>query len=277
VSPLRLDRKRVVTIHDLLYRQTPSLSWSRKLFYSVMIPWSATACDGVLAVSHSTFDDLKRMLKVPEEKLFLVPEGPGQEFAAASDWVMTKAKYGLPDEFFLAVGTAQHKRVDISLEAVRLLRQRSVHAHLVVAGEDMESTQRMNGNGDLTWLGYVPDTELASLYRNATAVICSSEMEGFGLPILEAMSLGTPVISTDRGSLSEVVGKGGVLVECGDADSLASAMLSLQHPQTRGEMIERGLAQASRFSWDHCAMGTVEAYRRILGCSPHAIQDGIQI
>lgn len=266
VSPLRLGGCRsAVTIHDLLYRHAPSLSLSRRWFYSFMIPRSTKACDAVLAVSQSTYNDLRAALNVPEEKLFLVPEGPGQDFADGSDWESTKIKYSLPDKYFLTVGTARHKRVDISLQAVQMLRQKDVAAHLVVAGEDMESTQKFNGHPELTWLGYVPDNELADLYRNATAVICSSEMEGFGLPVLEAMALGTPVISTDRGALSEVVGNGGMLVECGDAVSLASAMLKLQKPNTREEMVERGREQASSFSWDACARATIAAYQSVLG------------
>ena len=270
VSPLALPCKKAVTVHDLLYKHIPSLSFNRRFFYSLMIPGSTKTCDGVLAVSLSTYTDLQTLLKVPPEKLFLVPEGPGQEFSASSDWQTLRHKYSLPEEYFLAVGTAQHKRLDISLAAVRSLLVRGIRTHLVVAGEDMESTQRISGNGELSWLGYVPQQELAALYKHATAVICSSEMEGFGLPILEAMSLGTPVISTDRGSLAEVVGDGGVIVKCGDADALASAMIELRQPRFRRQVIDRGLEHAAMFSWDLCARRTLAAYRAILQAPSHS-------
>jgi glycosyltransferase involved in cell wall biosynthesis len=106
---------------------------------------------------------------------------------------------------------------------------------------------------------------LASLYKNATALVCSSELEGFGLPVLEAMSVGTPVIATDRGSLPEVVGKGGVLVECGDADALAATMGKLiRETKWRDDLSRNGIAHAQTFSWELCAAATVKGYEEIL-------------
>lgn len=264
VCPLWLGSKQVVTIHDLLYLHVTGLSLSRRMFYSLMIPASARSCNAIIAVSRSTRDDLRSRLGISEDKLFHVSEGPGQNFIPGSNWGQVKERYKLPEQFFLSIGTGEHKRLDVSLSAVRNLRKQNVPAHLVVAGEDMESTRRMDEDDGLTWLGYIPKTDLAALYQRATAVICASEMEGFGLPILEAMSLGTPVISTDRGSLPEVGGKGSLYFNCGDSEALASAMLQVQSPEFRRGLVERGAGHVAGFSWKLCALRTVEVYRSVL-------------
>jgi glycosyltransferase involved in cell wall biosynthesis len=266
VSPLLPATAKMVTIHDLLWKHSPEhMPTMRRLLYSWMSPISARFCDGVFTVSDHSFEDLRETLQIPAEKLFITVEGPGQEFTASADWNSVKRKHNIPDQYFLSVGTEKHKRIDVTLDAIKMLRGRQMPIHLVVAGERSESSKAFSTNGELRWLGFVPADELAVLYKNATALVCSSEMEGFGLPVLEALSAGTPVIATERGSLPQVVGAGGVLVECGNASLLASTMNKLIHePKLRAELADRGLAHAESFSWKVCATATVRAYEEIL-------------
>jgi glycosyltransferase involved in cell wall biosynthesis len=266
VSPLISSSAKMVTIHDLLWKHEPErLAIMRRLLYKFASPLSARVCDGVFTVSNYSRQDISQVLGIPASKLFVTTEGPGQDFPQPADWHQVKTKYKLPDQYFLSVGTETHKRIDVSLEAIRLLREKKVPAHLVVAGERSDSSKTFNSNGELRWLGYVPAPELIALYKNATALVCSSEMEGFGLPVLEAMSVGTPVIATDRGSLPQVVGDGGVLVQCGDAAALASTMDKLiREPHWRADLAQRGLAHAETFSWKLCAAATVRGYEDVL-------------
>jgi glycosyltransferase involved in cell wall biosynthesis len=266
VSPLMTPNAKMVTIHDLLWKHSPEhMPTLQRLLYSYMSPLSARVCDGVFTVSTHSLQDLGETLGIPKQKLFVTIEGPGQEFTTSADWNEVKKKYNIPDQYFLSVGTDKHKRLDVTLEAIKLLRGRQMPVHLVVAGERSESSKSFNTNGELRWLGFVPAEELATLYKNATALVCSSEMEGFGLPVLEAMSSGTPVIATERGSLPEVVGAGGVLVECGDVSALATTMDQLIHePHLRADLAQRALAHVESFSWKLCAAATVKGYEEIL-------------
>jgi glycosyltransferase involved in cell wall biosynthesis len=266
VSPLITRCAKAVTIHDLLWKREPErLATMRRLLYRFLSPLSAQICNGVFTVSEHSRQDITQMLGIPQSKVFVTTEGPGQEFPDSADWSQVKEKYKIPDQYFLSVGTDAHKRVDVSLEAIKLVRGRNLPAHLVVAGERSGASRSFNSNGEMRWLGFVPAPELVSLYKNATALVCSSELEGFGLPVLEAMSVGTPVIATDRGSLPQVVGEGGVLVECGDANALASTMDRLiREPQWRANLARRGLEHAESFSWKVCAAATVRGYEEIL-------------
>jgi glycosyltransferase involved in cell wall biosynthesis len=266
VSPVLPSTAKMVTIHDLLWKHSPEhMPTLQRLLYSFMSPISARVCDGVFTVSDHSFEDLREKLRIPAEKLFITVEGPGQEFTASADWDRVKMKHNIPDQYFLSVGTDKHKRLDVTLDAIKLLRGRQLPVNLVVAGERSESSKGFSTNGELRWLGYVPADELAVLYKNATALVCSSEMEGFGLPVLEALSVGTPVIATERGSLPQVVGAGGVLVECGNASLLANTMDKLLHePQLRAELSDRGLTHVESFSWNVCATATVRGYGEIL-------------
>src|SRR5439155_22879733 len=129
------------------------------------------------------------------------------------------------------------------------------NAHLLVAGlgNNLE-VHRDAEDGSVRFLGYVSAEELATLYEHAVALVCSSELEGFGLPMLEAMTVGTPVIAADRGALGEVVGVGGLLVEFANSTALAEMMWTmLENPILRDHLRERGHGQAQAFSWENCA------------------------
>ena len=160
IAPLFARCATVVTVHDLLYKRVPELVPLRwKAFFSVMMPLSLAHCDMVLAVSQATADDLRAFLAVPEAKLQLTWEGPGQDFVAQAEWEYIKRKYKLPDRFFLTVGAAPHKRVDLCEAAVKELNGQGYDAVLVVAGIGRTSESRTYRRDGLTIrLGHVPPT-----------------------------------------------------------------------------------------------------------------------
>ena len=118
----------------------------------------------------------------------------------------------------------------------------------------------------IQWVGYVPDSQLRELYRRAKALIYPSLYEGFGLPVVEAMSLGCPVITSRRSSLPEVGGGAAIYVDAEDVKDIAQAIRNLlSHPSLRPNLQERGRAQAAKFSWRRCADETVAVYEQVLG------------
>jgi glycosyltransferase involved in cell wall biosynthesis len=265
VSPLLPRCAKAVTVHDLIYKVSPeSISLARKWFWSVMIPLSAKVCDAVIVGSDTVRQDVMNILKLEPHRACLTPFGPGQSWPEAAPWESTQLKYSVPEKYFLAVGAMEHKRLDLVREAARRLHERrGVRVPVLVAGNGSE--QHRNGDDLLQPLGFVPAEELCTLYSKAIALVCSSELEGFGLPVLEAMGAGTPVIAVQRGALNEVVGGAGVMVEHGDSGALAEAMWSMiGRDDFREHLRQRGRERAEAFSWDDCAKATFQVYETVL-------------
>lgn len=263
VSPLFPRCAKVVTVHDMIYKLAPeNISLARKWFWSLMIPLSVKACDAVITVSETVRQDILRILQPDPKKICVTPLGPGQSWPEAAPWESTREKYAVPDQFFLAVGALAHKRIDLVRDAARSLHQRrGVRIPVLVAGNGSEK----HADDFLQPLGFVPAEELYTLYSKALALVCSSELEGFGLPVLEAMGAGTPVIAVQRGSLGEVVSTAGVMVEHGDSGALADAMWNVVgRDDLREELRQRGRARVEDFSWTGCALATLDVYQTVL-------------
>jgi glycosyltransferase involved in cell wall biosynthesis len=266
VSPLFAGCAQVVTVHDLLVTASPqSIPPAKRIFWKMMIPLSVRRCEAVLTVSETTRSDLLKFVKVAPEKIRVTREGPGQELPPPTPWEEMKTRFGLPDLFFLSVGTDRHKRLDVSTEALAILHSEKLSsAPLVVVGPPRPK-QIIRSEQVLKRLGFLSPADLASLYRQAIALVCSSEMEGFGLPLLEAMKSGTPVIAADRGAIAEIVGSAGMLVPFEEPHSLANAMSAMGNDSSmRSELSSKGLMRARQFSWQKCAMETLEVYKSVL-------------
>jgi glycosyltransferase involved in cell wall biosynthesis len=267
VGPLLAGCAQVVTVHDLLVALSPqSIPATKRIFWKIMIPLSVRRCEAVVTVSESTRNDLLKFVNVAPEKITVIREGPGQELPSPTPWLQLKSKFDLPDKFFLSVGTDPHKRLDISADAVAILQSEKLStAPLVVVGPP-RPMQLIRSVQILMRLGFVSPADLAGLYHHAIALVCSSEMEGFGLPLLEAMKHGTPVIAADRGAMAEIVGSAGMQVPFGRPHSLANAMSALENDSSlRSELSMRGILRVREFSWQKCAMETLEVYKAVLG------------
>jgi glycosyltransferase involved in cell wall biosynthesis len=265
VTPLSVPCLTAVTIHDLLYKVEPAtLPFARRHVLGRMVTASAQHCDLILTVSKTSEEHIIRYLGIAPEKIHVTPEGPGQSLDAESSWEEVRARYQVPEPYFLTVGTAAHKRLDRVIEATHLLHaKRKFPASLVTTGP---LGYVPPSNGVAKHFGYVPAAVLASLYKHALAVICFSDMEGFGLTVLEAMAMGTPVLASNAAALPEVLGNGGLLVEHGDSAALSEAMWKIAtDKQLQAEMRQRGFERVSHFSWDNCARETVRAYDKLLG------------
>ena len=264
VIPFRTGCPVAVTIHDLGYRVEPrAMPFARRLFLGRLVTESARQADLVIAVSHTTEADIVRHLGIPERNIHVTLEGPGQTLQGETPWEEVQQKYQVPESYFLTVGIAMHKRLDRILQAAEMLRsEHNFPASIVTTGPVGPIPPSTDS---VRHFGFVPPEDLASLYKHAIALICFSDLEGFGLTVLEAMGLGTPVVASNAAALPEVMGDGGIIVEHGDAVALAKAMWKIATDKgLQHEVRERGYNRVANFSWLACAAETARAYEIVL-------------
>jgi glycosyltransferase involved in cell wall biosynthesis len=276
LPPLRGSRS-VFTIHDLIFRFFPEYHLPLNRWYlSLMLPRFVKRADSIIAVSESTRRDALRLLQIPPEKITVIYEGVNPAFRPLKDAAQLAsvcAKYHLPSRFMLYLGTIEpRKNLVTLLEAYHALHQRGgATPALVVAGRKgwlyqpvFDRVRELGLEGRVYFTDYIHSADAPTLMNAAEVFVFPSLYEGFGLPPLEAMACGTPVICSNASSLPEVVGEGGILFQPRDVGGLVAAIESvLSDERLRAQLCARGLAQASRFSWERAARETLFVYRRV--------------
>ena len=279
VGPVIAPCPLVVTVHDLSFYLYPELFQPmNRLYLQVAARRSVRQARAVIADSMSTARDIARILDIAEGDITVIPAGVGQEMRPIADQARLaafRAAHGLPERFILFLGTLEpRKNVPLLLEAYAQLAGSSAIDHsLVIAGgkgwyyESIEATvDRLGLWGKVIFPGFVPEVELCLWYNAADLFVFPSLYEGFGLPPLEAMACGTPVIVSSASSLPEVVGDAGLVVPADDASALASAMGQVLNDEAyRRELARAGLRRAQSYSWRTTALRTCELYHRLLG------------
>ncbi len=280
VAPVVAPCPFVVTIYDLSFKRYPEAFRPFNRWYlSSFTAHSARRAGAVIAISESTRQDIIHFFKVPAERVHTIYCGVDRSFGPlpAGQVAAFKAKRQLPDTFILFLGTLEpRKNVDGLIRAYARWREQEPTAPpLVVAGGKgwyynriFELVRALKLEDRVYFPGYIPQDELSLWYNAATLFVYPSFFEGFGLPVLEAMACGTPVITSTSSSLPEVAGTDGAasLVDPGDDKILAQAMARLSgDPDLRATMAERGLARAAKFGWENTARETVAVYRKVLG------------
>jgi glycosyltransferase involved in cell wall biosynthesis len=215
----------------------------------------------ILAISEFTADEVTRLLGVRRERIRVTLLAADDFEAAAAATCETLTRFGIDGPFFLAVGAPDaRKNLQVLFAAMERLYAAGVHAPLVVCGPGKKLARLVHGR-DAPWLtlaGFVSDAELAALYARTTALVFPSKYEGFGLPVLEAMSARAPVICAHASSVPEVGGDAVLYFDPSDADALAGAMRRmLEEPLLRADLLSRMPAQVAKFSWRKCAEETL--------------------
>jgi glycosyltransferase involved in cell wall biosynthesis len=273
VLPLVLPPRRlppsVVTIHDLGYHYFPAAHpWRQRIYLDWGTRWSVAAATRVITVSHATAADLQRVTATNQAKICVVHEGVNALPKASAEAIAAvHARYGLVRPYALYVGTLQpRKNLMRLLIAYEQLNQRGeVSFDLVLAGAtgwfSQEIIAQAKGSqyaGRIHLTGYVADGDLPALMAGAITFTFPSLYEGFGLPILEAQSLGVPVMSAKGSSLPEVAGDAALYVDPTDVEAIAQAMLRLSQDEAlRQELIAAGHRNVQRFSWAKAAAETL--------------------
>jgi len=254
----------VVTVYDVIFLKHPEFyPWWWRGYWRRALERSVERARTVVCISETTARDLENEMPAARGKTVAVPCGVDARRFAAPGRAPVEGPY------YLWVGTVTaRKNLDGLLDALESLD--AAAPPLVVAGGvdphagDARRLEAAAAAGKVRFLRRVGDDELAALYAGATALVYPSLYEGFGLPVLEAMAAGCPVICSRAGALPEAAGDAGLLVEPGDAASLAEAMRRLaSDPALRRELSERGRARAAGFSWARTAERTLEVYERI--------------
>lgn len=277
ILPPLLPCPAVVTVHDLAWMRYPETYDAADLeMQTQVVPRSIRRARRVIAVSENTARDLAEMLGVPRDKITVVALGVSSEFSPEGG---RPPRYAFSGAERLAEGCVLHaaggfhprKNVARVLEAYARAKGRCEMPPLVVAGgqgsqslEDLKGrTVRLGIAEDVIFPGHLPEAVLAACLRAAVVAVYPSLYEGFGLPILEAMASGTPVITSDRSSMVEVAGEAALLVNPEDVEELASALVRILSDEAlRGDLRARGLARSREFSWQRTAQQTVAVYRR---------------
>ncbi len=272
--------KTVITVHDLAFLIYPHFLTKKAARYYGQIDRAVRRADHIIAVSKSTKEDIGRFLGVRDSKVTVIYEAANPVYKPMPKeeaWKKAHKLYpNLSRDFLLFVGTLEpRKNIPTLLEAYKILQDRYKlnEIKLVLAGspgwlfdEIFQKVQDLNLEKDVLFLGRVPTSALVALYNAALALVHPAHYEGFGLPTLEAMACGTPVVTTNVSSLPEVVGDAAILVSPDDAEEMAVAMWRVISDEgLRDTLSKKGLNRAKAFSWEKAAKETLEVYRKVAG------------
>jgi len=268
-------QKYIITVHDLIQILFPKeVKPLVHLIQKTMLPRTLKTADMVIVVSHSTKYDLIKYLKIPENKIKVIYHGVNKNYKPLSDNEIKniRRKYNLKYPFILYVGgIGGQKNIPTLIKAFYKIKKLGVPYKLVLTGkkrwkyrEIFKLVDKLNLQKDVIFTGYVPEGDLPALYNAADLFVYPSLYEGFGLPPLEAMACGTPVITSNTSSLPEVVGDAGIMVDPYDVDGLAKAMYEvLTNDGLREELRKRGLKRAKLFNWKKCAEEHLRVYEEV--------------
>jgi glycosyltransferase involved in cell wall biosynthesis len=270
---------KIVTIHDLTPLILPETHGTR---FRLWWRWKFTLklvknrIDHVIAVSESTKNDCINYLDIPKEKITVIHNAVDDIFKPLIDKQKIenhlKKEYNIDHPFILFVGTLEgRKNVPQLINAFYEVKKMGLNHKLILVGMKgwksepiFEAIEKLGLKDEIIFPGYIPTSDLVKLYNVADVFVYPSLYEGFGLPPLEAMSCGCPVITSNTSSLPEVVGDAGILVDPHDTDGLAKAIYEvLSDNELRNQLVENSLERAKMFSWEKVAQETWKVYENM--------------
>lgn len=277
LPPLSGKLKTVVTIHDLAFlEQSEYAAPSLSAYLKRVVPQAVAQADVVAAISEETRRALIQHFQTPASKITIVPNGVSSYFQRITDPLIlgaTRNKFHLQDPFVLSVGTLEPRKNHLGLIKAfhKARQQKKGPAMLAIAGgkgwlyeETKQVIADLKLEKQVLFLGRVTDLELVTLYSMASIFAFPSFSEGFGIPPLEAMACGTPVISSNTSSLPEVVGDAALLVDPHNIDQLADALIRLSEDEPlREELRQKGYKRAQQFTWEESARKMLAVYTKL--------------
>ena len=276
-APIFYPGKLIVTCHDLISVFFPeNLPLASRLFYSRWMPFSYRKAMLIIADSEHTKRDLMSLLQIPEAKIRVIHLAVSKDFRPIKNRVklaQVQKKYQTGSKYLLHVGTIEpRKHLEFLVKAYALAFREGIEENLVITGKRgwyydglLRLVEDFNLGKKVKFTGYVEEGDLSALYAGAKAFVFPSLYEGFGLPPLEAMACGTPVISSSTSSLPEVIGQAGILLPPKDERLWAKNILKVIKDKSLARTFrELGLRQAKKFTWATTARKTVEVYQEAM-------------
>lgn len=275
--PPSLRSRSVVTVHDLCYEHFPQFFRpSVRALMKTLVPWSCRRADHVITVSESSKRDLVELYGIQPSRITVTYPGAGSQFRPMDrDEARTiiRTTYGVGDDFIVYVGNLEpRKNLRRLLDAFFLLKEQNKITHkLLIVGQAswlakdiIAAAGRGNLSKEVVFTGYVPAEDLPRFYSAATAMVYPSLFEGFGLPVVEAMACGTPVITSFGSSLEEIAGDAALLVDPYSTSAIASAIEKVANdPHLQRSLREAGLKRSGMFSFRRMAEQTCQVYHRL--------------
>ncbi len=267
----------ILTVHDLSFMQHPDGALPKlRQWLNKVVPDSVRRAQHILADSQSTKEDLAALLNVTPNKISIVGAGVESRFKPitdASSLNRVRQRYNLPERFILGLGTLEpRKNYEGLIEAFNLLQANHPELHLVIAGGKgwlydsiFEAAKKSPAAQRIHLIGFVADEDLPALYSLAQVFAYPSHYEGFGIPVLEAMACGAPVVAANNSSLPEIAGKAAVLLPATDIPALSNAIGQFaSYSSLREEYSELGIEQAKKFTWEAAAGKLLTVYRNLV-------------
>lgn len=275
--PIFGNFKKVVTIHDLIPIKFPkNLGFASRMFFTKFMPFTYRYADKIIAISESTKKDLVEILGIDEKKIRVIYEAASENFQVIDDMdkiVEIKKKYKITGPYILNVGTLEpRKNLELLVRVfASVIKDDSLEHRLVLVGKKgwgyeklFKLIKDLNIEDRVIWTDYVEDDDLPYIYNGASLFAFPSLYEGFGLPILEAMKCGVPVISSNTSSMPEIVSDAGILIDPKDEKKWVKEIGEvLNNDVVQVKLREKGLEQAKKFSWEKCARETLEVYEKL--------------
>lgn len=283
LPPTRPQTRTILTVHDLSFVRTPEAASPKlRAYLNRVVPRSVARANHILADSIATKNDLVVLYQTPAEKITVLLSGVSPHFAPITDrqkQLETLTRYHIPPDtpYIFTVGTVQpRKNYARLIAAIAALHTRNIPVNLVIAGgrgwledEAYTAIETHAMQDAVRFIGYADDADLPTLYSAAACSAFVSLYEGFGLPILESMACGTPIVVADNSSLPEVAGDAAPLVDPTNITQITDTLqMLLQDTPQRTHYIQNGYAQVQRFTWEQSARTLTQVYTQVLNSKP---------
>ncbi|MBI5748887.1 MAG: glycosyltransferase family 4 protein [Nitrospinae bacterium] len=266
-APLYQQCKTIMTVHDMIH-----LVFGKsihRLYYRYIVKTAMMKASSIITVSEYSKTDIVKYLGIPKEKIYVTYNGIDEKFRPVHNKTIDniKKKYGIFSRYILFVGNQKpHKNVDNILKAFKMaMEKEGLNHHLILVGVK-NGYIKIAGELDkrVIYINNHTDDDLVELYQSADLFLSPSLYEGFGLPMLEAMACGVPVVTSNRTSIPEVTGNAAILADPENIQEIANAICKvLKDENLKSDLIRKGLEQAKMFSWKRMAEETLELYKRV--------------